>query len=290
MSLRHFRTWYFLLFAAVFLLCPSRDTAQQKVFSLDEAVRYQRDFLRDFHPELSGKRYWRTIEIASRYDSGVPSRIQLRVDIGERPKYEIMRCCLGGVMLPGPVPNLPPDEFLGPFPPNPNPPLVAREMEEDSDGATYPRQYLSVFFHFTHQGDLFAYFELDQRFHQPPSHVDFDLELMKHPEMPVEAIRALYRQSGAKFPLGDKESFKNGLPLKNLEQYLGKVTLLSAEFHYMQGTSLAEAGGFDSCSVVLKATSRSGKPLLYDAIFDGRLGTLLSLELRDETKKSAPKP
>ena len=164
-------------------------------------------------------------------------------------------------------------------------------MQEDSDGATYPRQYLSVAFHFTAQGYLLAYYEEEKRFHRPlsGSDLDFDLELIKHPDITDEALRALYQHSGAKYPLGDQESFRKDLPLKKLEQYLGNFSVLSTEFHYEKGTRLAKAGGFDFCSTVLQVASRSGKPLLYDAKFDGRLGTLLSLELRPDEPKSRPR-
>lgn len=264
-------------------MIPSLSPAQRRAETADDCMSFARGFLQLFYPELSGKNYAITFETASRYDEPVSdaNRIFL-VDIGDGAKYYVLQCCFGGSMggIVG-APKLPDDKDLGPhqpLPAPPPPPKVRREepMNIDSHGAVHPYQYLSTVFVFDSHGRLKNFV-----WKGTPSAADmrFSDKLVLHPEMTDEELVAAYKETGAKYALGDREAFERDLPISKLEQFLGKLKILRKDFSITTNDRLDKLGDFGICSVFLETDDIDGKHLEYEAQFEPERGELVGLQV-----------
>jgi hypothetical protein len=219
-----------LSFAGAF---PSLSSAQQRAETADDSMSFAGAFLHLFYPELSGKKYAITFETARSYDD--PARDADRiflVHIGDGAKYYVLMCCIGGSMGEVVGPQLPDDKDLGPHAPLPAPPAPPKVRPEkpmniDSQGAVHPFQYRSTVFIFDSRGRLKSF-----DWNRTPSAADlrFSDKLALHPEMTDEELIAAYKETGAKYALGDREAFERDLPIGKLEQFLGKLKILRKEF------------------------------------------------------------
>jgi hypothetical protein len=221
MNARRFCLCFLVVALSLSTMTAPGAAAQQRAETIDESMRFAREFLRTFYPEFNGKNYIFNFETYARYDDtgNRDNRIFL-VDIGEGPKNQVLKCCLGGTVgalihfpLPyswpwGPTP-LPPDP--------PRPPKVRTEkpLNVDSQGATHPYQFLSAHFEFDSGGTL-VYFGVTKQSGTAVGSKFYDT-LRDHPDATDKELIAAYKESGAKYPLGDREAFKRDLPLNKLE-------------------------------------------------------------------------
>jgi hypothetical protein len=273
-----------LVFAGAF---PSLSSAQQRAETADDSMSFASAFLHLFYPELTGKKYAITFETARSYDKPAEDadRIFL-VDIGDGAKSNVVMCCFGGSMGEIFRPQLPDDKDLGPHAPLPAPPAPPKVRPEkpmniDSKGAVHPYQYRSTVFIFDPRGRL-------KRFvwNRSPTAAEFRLsdKLALHPEMSDEELIAAYKESGAKYALGDREAFERDLPIGKLEQFLGKLKILRKEFSGTTDDRWARLGYFVMCTVLLQTDDVAGEHLKYESDFEPR-GELVDLRTVTDNKE-----
>jgi hypothetical protein len=272
------RTAAFILFFFGILPTPTR--AQRKAITQDEYIQYVRDFLHVFYPGLSDKKYWITIETSEPYENVSAAKRSSKtflVDIGDGRKSEVLMCCFGGTMGGPPIgSNVPYDKELGPPHPPPPPPQPSPRPDGrniDSNGAVHPTQYLSTAFVFDPEGYL-KVFNVDKE-KKTDAVLDFWETLRLNPDMSDEELKAAYKASGAKYSLGDRETFKRELPVSQLEPFLGTLKIVQITFNPTV-ERLAKLGGFSDCEVELEGPNKK-QYLAYFAAYSGRIITVLYL-------------
>lgn len=282
-----------IILTVIALLINAPAHSQRVAHNVDEAKKFQRDFLHDFYPNIDGKKYWMTTETASPYDSTPEENTLYILSIGDGPKYVELGCCVGGFAGPHvPHPKFPDDPFLGPWDPYlPEPFLCPRPappptMELDSKGAWHPLQRLSLTFSFTQDGQLYLF---NERMHRPPFedlYQDFRKTSEEHPEFSDDQLRLLYKNLGFKYALGDKNAFEADLPRKKLEQYVGKITRWRVQFWGPYNDAeerLKRLKAFEACAVKFEVNTPNGEKKYWLAIFNPD-GTLESLAPDPEPK------
>jgi hypothetical protein len=294
MNARQFTVYLSVVILSFFGVLPSPTAAQRRARTTDDCMSFEREFLQVFYPQLSGKKYAVTFETASSYDKPVSDADRaFLVDIGDGPKYYVLKCCyggtLGGIIL---APQVFYDKELGPAkpPPAPPPPPKVRPekpMNIDSRGAVHPYQYLSTVFVFDSQGRL-KNFVWDRT--ASKADMEFSDKLVLHPEMTDEELIAAYKETGAKYVLGDRQAFERDLPINKLEQFLGKLKILRTEFSMTTNERLDKLGDFGTCSVFLQTDDKNSPPLEYEADFEPERGELVGLRIvADNKQSSSPK-
>ena len=287
MNPRQFTVCFSVVIFTFFGVLPSPSAAQRRAKTIDDCMSFEREFLQAFYPQLSGKKYWVTFETASSYDKPVSDADRtFLVDIGDGAKYVVLMCCFGGTLGGVVGPLLPDDKDLGPHPllPAPPPPPKVRPekpMNIDSRGAVHPYQYLSTVFVFDSQGRLKNFV-----WNRTASQADirFSDKLGHRPEMTDEELIAAYKETGAKYALGDRETFARDLPINKLEQFLGKLKILRTEFSITTDERLDKLGAFAFCSVFLQTGDKNGPPLKYEADFEPDRGELVGLRTVTDNK------
>lgn len=288
MNTRRFTACFSVIIFCFFGAIPSLSPSQRRAATADDCMSFAREFLQLFYPELSGKNYAITFETARRYDEprSDADRVFL-VDIGDGAKYQVLTCCVGGSIggIVG-VPQLADDKDLGPHQPLPAPPpppkvRPEKPMNIDSRGAVHPYQYVSTVFFFDPQGRLKNFV-----WNRAASSADlrFSDKLTLHPEMTDEELIAAYKETGAKYALGDRETFERELPISKLEQFLGKLKILRTKFSITTNKRLDKLGDFGSCSVFLQADDIDGRHLEYEADFEPERGELVGLRTLTASK------
>jgi hypothetical protein len=84
----------------------------------------------------------------------------------------------------------------------------------DSNGAVHPTQYLSTEFVFDSEGHLKTFNVAKEK--QPDGVWDSWEKLRLNPDMSDAELKAAYKASGAKYSLGDRETFKRELPVPSV--------------------------------------------------------------------------
>jgi len=274
------------LFVCLFVgILAAPSAAQRRPKSTDGYMNYERDFLRAFYPELTGKHYFVTFEWAERFDQPNDNAdVVFLVDVGAGAKFEIVGCCYGGSAgwVVGPQAIYSYGEGLGSLelPPLPPPPPKVEPP--------HPQQYLSSTFVFDSQGNLKRFFGKRQL---TRPELDIVSQVRVHPDMTDEELIAAYEKSGATCDIGDRKAFERNLPISKLEQFLGKLKKLRTEFERTEFDArpddrLSKLGYFDICRVFLQTASKGGAPLEYRADFESRRGELVELHLVPDTSSS----
>ena len=266
----------FILVFTLLGMLPFPTVAQRQAKTMDEYIAYERDFLHVFFPELSGKKYWVTFETAEGYEP-LPgyenAGKNFFVDIGDGPKSQELMCCVGG-SVPGVLGSNTPQSKPVPLSAKPEP------LNLGPHGEVYPKQYLRATFGFDSDGRLFVFGKLPNK--PPNAEPDFLAELEQHPDISDADLAAAYKKSGAKYALGDRETFKQDLAIPPLEQFLGKLQVLKINFLPTENPRIDSLGGFSDCEVYLKGPEERD----YVAVFDGFSGQLVSVSyVSDRDKK-----
>jgi hypothetical protein len=286
MHANKFRACYVAVLVVGSGFLATRCSAQRIVRTADGSIRYERDFLQLFFPELGGKKYWMTIETATPYDEADTGDREFFVDIGDGPKYVDLGCCIGGELNQVPSPPMPgAEEFYKKFgPPVPTPipcrspkPPGQKRLNVDALGVIHPFQYLSAVFVFDSQGRLKS-FRAQGSAPQGPKTVDeFWDKLQSHPEMTDKEIVAAYKASGAIYGIRDKEKFIGSLPLEKLEQFLGAFKVIRTECDSTGSERMDKLGAYSGCSILMLTSSPTGTSTKYKATFESARGKLLDL-------------
>jgi hypothetical protein len=93
----------------------------------------------------------------------------------------------------------------------------------DARGAVRPYQYLSTAFNFDFKGRLAGFVV-----REPLKLADFWEN--GHPDISDNEDIAAYKEAGAKYALGDRETFRRDLPIEQLQHFLGKLKVLKVKF------------------------------------------------------------
>jgi hypothetical protein len=106
--------------------------------------------------------------------------------------------------------------------------------------------------------------------------------------MSDEELKAAYKATGAKYSLGDRETFKRELQVSQLEPFLGTLRVIHITFQPIAVERLEKLGGFSDCEVELEGPNKKHY-LAYFGAYSGRLNSVSyltekELELQKERR------
>jgi hypothetical protein len=231
-------------------------------------VETVQEFLRALYPDLIGKGYTLTVETSLKYDEPPAPLLSLYADIGAGPKHLMKECCLGGTV--GGVIGVTTSPNAQKLP-------QADTIDWDSQGRGYPKQFLHTYFSFDKHQRLIG-FTADGPAIDHTDATNKITELVNNqPNITDAEIAEALRKSGAKFGPNDKAKFAKSLPLKTLEQFLGKLEIISIDFPSIR-TNQKSDGSWLFCSVEVVATQPNGEARKYKLTFDHFNGSLVSIQ------------
>jgi hypothetical protein len=237
-----------LLSVSLVLAWCDRVHPQEPLPTTKNYILRAQEFLNALYPDLKGKWYM-SIEASQRNDE-IADQISraFRLYLGEAPKGAILGY-VGG--------------YTGARPENYQP------------GPIYPKQYLTCDFDFDGDGRLVSFDASGPAIGKPNDAQKFDGFISSHPEVSdLQATRAL-QEAGAKFGSWNKDKFMEHLPKKDLERFVGKLSITSAEFPLPEDHVLPN--GWPLWTVIAEATGKSGTKLIYKMEFEPFKGDLTSL-------------
>lgn len=286
-----------LCFLTIMFTIPVITFGQDAVPTTKTYIKLGENFLHALYPELNDKKYTITVETSFRYDDPTDIPRVFTLDVGAGPKSFVISCCFGGY-AGGSLPpfKIPDPQEWPPPPPPPCPPAPScplfttphypmRPKNVDAQGQLRPEQFLTGNFSFDVNGRLVAFnahgaatanHDADNRIYEAlrtrlsPTLSPSDVEITK-----------ILKESGAKYGFEDEKRFRDTLPVKELEKFIGKIEVRSLEFE-----PIAYAAGDDPVNnlrvwsfaiALMSATQKDGTKLTYRAFFDHFTGALTSL-------------
>jgi hypothetical protein len=266
--------------------------AQETVPTTKTYIRLGEDFLHALYPALNDKKYTITVETSFRYDDPTDVPRAFTLDIGTGPKSLVLACCFNGVVgdalpmkLPDPLEWGPPSP--PPCPPAPACPLYStpsypiRMKNVDKEGQLRPEQFLTGYFSFDVSGRLVAFTAQGSSTSNHDADNQIYAALRSRPGLTESEITKIMRDSGAEYGFKDQKKFRDDLPLKEIERFIGKIELLSLEFEPINPSRnndpVNELGVWSYAVVLMKAAQKDGNKLTYRAFFDHSTGALTSL-------------
>jgi hypothetical protein len=101
------------------------------------------------------------------------------------------------------------------------------------------------------------------------------------------------KESGAKYGFRDETQFREDLPTKEIERFVGKLEILSLTFNpinnYWNDDPVNKLGVWGSVEVLMRATQKDGTRFNYRTFFDhfgGALGAVTSCQKRQTKQRS----
>jgi hypothetical protein len=292
-----------LCFLTIVFTIPVITFGQDAVPTTKTYIKLGENFLHALYPELNDKKYTITVETSFRYDDPTDIPRVFTLDVGAGPKSLVISCCFGGY-AGGSLPpfKIPDPQEWPPPPPPPCPPAPScplfttphypmRPKNVDAQGQLRPEQFLTVGFSFDVNGRLVAFnaHGAVTANHDSDNQLYEALRARLIPTLsPTDAeITNLLKQSGAKYGYKDQKQFRDELPLKKIEKFIGKVEVLSLDFSPIDpgwnSDPVNEVGVWSYVTVLMRAVQPDGTKLNYRAVFDHFAGALTSLhELPDE--------
>jgi hypothetical protein len=293
--------YLYLCFLATAFATPLMTVGQETVPTTKTYIKLGEDFLHALYPDLNDKKYTITVETSFLYDDPTEVPRVFTLDVGAGPKSAVLFCCYGGSVggnlsfkIPDPTEWGPPSP--PPCPPAPSCPLFAtprypmRLKNVDSEGRLRPEQFLTGNFAFDVQGRLVGFVG------QGSALKDYEAEnrvyeaLRSCPGLTDAEITTILKDSGAKFGFKDQRQFRDQLPIKQIERFIGKVELLSLDFDpFACDDPVKQSGVWGNAVVLMKATQKDGTKITYRAFFNHFVGALTDLvELPDPPKGTKP--
>jgi hypothetical protein len=285
--------WMLLTVATVTFGAPLYCYGQRPEPAATDHIRFAKEFLKAFYPNLNGKQYTLSIKTVLPYDNLQSTPDYLLVYVGAGIEFRPISCCLGGIASAPPPPwppKLGPPPPISPMPQHPS--FNTDRIEYDSQGYGYAKQYITTAFYFNKDG------RFDGFSAEGPATANRDTgiklyELIKtRPGMTREEVVDELKRAGVKYGPDDKEQFVKDLPLGALERFIGKVELISVSFSPLEEdrTNIGQwpdwhvracAGGIDGAS-----------KLEYQILFDHFKADLISLRVvsADERKPGEADP
>jgi hypothetical protein len=155
-----------------------------------------------------------------------------------------------------------------PCPPAPSCPLFAtprypmRPKNVDVEGKLRPEQFLTGYFSFDVQGRLVGFnahgsalmdYEAENRVYEA---------LRSRPSPNDTEITRILKDSGARFGFKDQKEFRDQLPIKQIERFIGKVELLSVDFDPLAATDpVKQLGVWGNAVVLMRITQNDGSKI-----------------------------
>lgn len=294
----------YLCSLAIAFATPLMTSAQETVPTTKTYIKLGEDFLHALYPDLNDKKYTVTLETSFKYDDPTDIPRVFTLDVGAGPKSLVLSCCFGGYVggsltfkIPDPIEWPPPPP--PPCPPAPSCPLYTtprypmRPKNVDSEGRLRPEQFLTANFSFDVQGRLIGFngqgsalanYEAENQIYEA-------LRTGRH--LTDAEITKILKDSGARFGFKDHKQFRDQLPLKQIERFIGRVELLSLDFDPINFGSnddpVNDLGVWSNAVVVLRATQTDGTKITYKAYFNHFAGALTGLgEWSDPPNKTKP--
>jgi hypothetical protein len=287
-------------FAALSCLCsfavaftiPVKSFAQGTVPTTKTYTKLGEDFLHALYPRLNDKKYTITVETSFHYDDPTDIPRDFTLDVGTGPKSLVIACCFGGevggtlpIRIPDPLEWGPPSP--PPCPPAPACPLYStprypiRMKNVDKEGQLRPEQFLTGYFSFDVQGRLLAYSGQGSATTNHDADNQVYAALRSRSGLTESEITRILRDSGAKYGFKDQKQFRDELPLKEIERFIGKVESLSLDFEPINPSwnndPLNDLGVWSYAVVLIKTAQKDGNKVTYRAFFDHFTGALTSL-------------
>jgi hypothetical protein len=238
-----------LLFVPLVLAWCDRAHPQERVPTTKNYILRAQEFLNAQYPDLKGKGYM-SIEASQRNDEIADqiSRV-FKLYLGEAPKGAILGYAGG---------------YTGARPENYQP------------GPIYGKQYLTSDFEFDRDGRLISFSSSGPAIGKPIDPKKFDGFISSHPKISdLQATRAL-QEAGAKFGSWNKDKFMEHFPKKDLERFVGKLSITSAEFP-VPDLDHVLPNGWGMWTVTAEATGTNGVKFVYEMNFEPFKGDLTSL-------------
>jgi hypothetical protein len=277
-------------------------SAQQSVPTTKTYIKLGEDFLHALYPNLNDKKYTITVETSFRYDDPTDIPRVFTLDVGAGPKSFVIACCYGGsaggapsFKIPDPLEWGPPSP--PPCPPAPTCPLFSTPRTPihmknvDAEGRLRPEQFLTGSFSFDVQGRLVAFNAQGSATTDHEADNQLYEALRSRPGLTEAEIRKAVKESGAKYGFRDEARFREDLPTKEIERFVGKLEVLSLNFNPIDynwnNDPVNKLGVWGSVEVLMRATQKDGTQLNYRAFFDhsGALETLHELPKTPDTTK-----
>jgi hypothetical protein len=294
----------YLCSLAIAFAAPLKTFAQESVPTTRSYIKLGEDFLHALYPDLNDKKYTITVETSFRYDDPTDVPRVFTLDVGTGPKSFVLSCCFGGYVggtlsfkIPDPTEWPPPPP--PPCPPAPSCPLYAtprypmRPKNVDSEGRLRPEQFLTGNFSFDVQGRLVGFngqgsalanYEAENQIYEA-------LRTGRH--LTDAEITKILKDAGARFGFKDQKQFRDQLPIRQIERFIGKVELLSLDFDPIgsgwNDDPVSELGVWTNAVVLMRATQKDGTQITYKAFFNHFAGALTGIgEWSDPPNKTKP--
>jgi hypothetical protein len=302
-QVRILRASCFCVLTTVFAVSVE-SSAQQPVPTTKTYIKLGEDFLHALYPDLNDKKYTITVETTFRYDDPTDIPRVFTLDVGAGPKSFVIACCFGGSVggvlpfkFPDPLEWGPPSP--PPCPPAPVCPLFSTPRTPihmknvDAEGRLRPEQFLTGSFSFDVKGRLVAFNAQGSATANHEADNQLYDALRSRPGLTEAEIMKAVKESGAKYGFRDEAQFREGLPIKEIERFVGKLEILSLTFNPINNSwnddPVNKLGVWGSVEVLMRATHKDGTRFSYRAFFDhfgGALGGLYELpKTPAETKK-----
>jgi hypothetical protein len=201
------------------------------------SLREAHEFLQAIYPDLKGKGYFTSFEGSRRFDDPIDVRTVLKLFVGKGPKG----------FVTGSVNGQP----------------------------QFAEQLLST--EFTFEGEILVAFSANGVPVGRASELHKLVELREnHPTMTELQAAGALRQSGVKFGSWNKDDFLKALPISRLQPFLGKLSVVSADFT-VPGEDHVLPHEWPNWKVRAKTTPVGGPELFYEMTFEPFNGDLTAL-------------
>ncbi len=257
-------------------------SSQERAERTKNFVFSGQQFLKLMYPELSGKKYFMTLETSILYDSRADHINDFDLYVGEARK-DIIRGYAGGCMgttepspqfsYPSNSGTVPAASTSLPLPQSTQASSLSVHQSEQNcpKGAVYPKQILTTGFRYN-DDRLVVFNATGPAIGNPDAYNTVSQLAYEHPDLSSEHISSALKQAGAKYGPADKKDFIHNLPIAILERFIGKIQLVSVEFTGLDHPILP------MWSVIARAKTTTGPELTYEMMFEPFKGDLISLK------------
>jgi hypothetical protein len=285
-----------VVLALVLAFQPSAAQSQRRPRN-GNYVAWAREFMRAMYPDLSGKKYFVTVQGGARYDEPDELLRSFKMYVGNGPLGTVKERKVGCLFLQKSGESL--NQF--PAPPSPKtgdgekatpqaPPCYGNPTPYAAMGSydVYAEQFVTVDVLFAKNGKLLRVLSDGVGLGNVEKSRELDKLAADHPKMTVPEFVTALKKAGAKYGPGDEKEFIRNLPLAKLEPFLGKLKLISVDFVPLS-EDLFNARDWPKWEVKVEARQSNGAIVIYEMTFDRFKGDLISLNdaslYEDRTKK-----
>src|SRR5256885_4703493 len=236
----------------VVLFCSIPAQVQERPPAEGYTIRKAQEFLRSLYPGLNGKGYVMSLESSQLYDVLSDRVSGFKLFVGAQHKGFI-RGYVGGYTGRTPPPNYQP-------------------------GPIYATQYLNSDFSFDEQDRFIAFSAFGPAVGDPDRLGKIGQILQNHRNMTANQVTGTLIEAGAKFGSWNQDKFLENVRAKNLERFLGKISITSAEFPVPDKENTLPSE-WPMWTVLAKVSWGDGAEITYEMEFEPFKGDLVKLRI-----------